>query len=166
MRQRDPVGSPRTSSDWTISISHGHPSAISQFRWYHIIKPLSVSTHLHSAKHSSGVISIEYLVYFWICLTFFVIPFVLFHHAQPFYPCFIFSLRQCAPLVYSFPDSSPDVSLFISLTAPHAFIHRWFIHSHDPLQFRFAHKLFPHSLSPLFPYLFLSGQMFPNMGEQ
>src|ERR1700753_1502104 len=71
---------------------------------------------------TSGLISIECLVYFWICLTFFVIPFVSFHHAQPFYPCFTFSLMLCAPLVHSFPDSSPDVSLFISLTAPHAFV--------------------------------------------
>src|ERR1700753_163497 len=70
----------------------------------------------------SGLISIECLVYFWICPTFFVIPFVSFHHAQPFYPCVTFSLKLCAPLVHSFPDSSPDVSLFISLTAPHAFV--------------------------------------------
>ena len=40
-------------------------------------------------------------------------PFVSFHHTQPSYPCFIFSFMLCAPLVHSFSDSSPDVSLFI-----------------------------------------------------
>ena len=119
---RDPSGSPRTSSDWMISKPHGHPSVISQLRRYHIIKPLSVSAHLHSAIHNPRSYLIECLVYFWICLTLFVIPFVLLHHAQPIYPCFIFSLRLCAPLVHSFSDSSYDVSLFISLTDPHAFI--------------------------------------------
>ena len=49
---RDPTGSLRTSSDWTISKPHGHSSAISQFRKYRIIKPLSVSAHLHSAIHN------------------------------------------------------------------------------------------------------------------
>ena len=113
-----------------------------------------------------SLISIEHLVYFWICLTFFVIPFVSLHHAQPFFPCFIFSLKLCAPLIHSFPDSSSDVSLFISLTAPLAFVFCRFICSHDPLLFRFTHKSFSHSLSPFFSYLFLYGQMFPNMGEQ
>ena len=113
-----------------------------------------------------GLIFIECLVYFWICLTLFDIPFVSLHHAQPFYPCFIFSLKLCAPLVHSLSDSSPNVSLFISLTNPHAFILHWFIHSHDPLWLRFAHKSFSHSLSPLFSYFFLFGQMFPNVGEQ
>ena len=46
------------------------------------------------------------------------IPFVLFHHTQPPLLGFIFSLKLCAPLVHSFPDSSSDISLFISLTAP------------------------------------------------
>ena len=110
---------------------------------------------------TSGLISIECLVYFWICLTFFVIPFVSSHHAQPVYPCFIFSLRLCAPLVHSFPDSFCDVSLLISLTDPYAFVLHWFIRSHNPLPFRFAHKSFSRSLSPLFSYHFLSGQMFP-----
>ena len=50
VQPRDPTGSRRTSSDWTISKPHGHLSAISQFREYRIIKPLSVSAHLHSAK--------------------------------------------------------------------------------------------------------------------
>ena len=98
----------------------------------------------------SSLIPIECLVYFWIYLTFFVIPFVSFHHAQPFYPCFTFSLRLCAPLIYSLSDSSLDISLFISLTAPLAFVSCWFIHSHDPLWFWFAHKSFSRSLSPLF----------------
>ena len=48
-------------------------------------------------RSTSGRISIECLVYFWICLTFFVIPFVLSHHTQPFYPCFIFSLKAVCP---------------------------------------------------------------------
>ena len=48
VQPRDPSGSLRTSSDWTISKPHGHPSAISQYRRYRIIIPLSVSTHLHS----------------------------------------------------------------------------------------------------------------------
>ena len=117
-------------------------------------------------KTTSGLISIKCLVYFWIYLTLFIIPFVSFHHAQPLYPCFIFSLRLCAPLVYSLPDSFSDISLFISLTDPLAFVLRWFIHSHDPLWFRFAHKSFSRSLSRLFLYPFLYGQMFPNMGEQ
>ena len=60
-----------------------------------------------------GLISIECLVYFWICLTFFNHPFVSSHHTQPLYPCFICSLRLCIPLVHSLSDSSPDVSLFI-----------------------------------------------------
>ena len=117
-------------------------------------------------KTTSDLISIECLVYFWICPTFFVIP--LFHPIthSPLYPCFTFSLRLCAPLVHSLSDSSLDVSLFISPTDPYAFVFSLFIHSHDPLLFQFAYKSFSHSLSPLFPYLFLSGQMFPNMGEQ
>ena len=65
-----------------------------------------------------------------------------------FFSCFTFSLRLCAPLVYSLADSSPDVSLFISLTVPPAFVLWWFIHSHDTLWFQFAHKSFSHSLSP------------------
>src|ERR1700753_1915396 len=73
-------------------------------------------------NRTSGLISIECLVYFWICPTFFVIPFVSSNHAQPLYPCFIFSFMLCAPLVHSFPDSSYDVRLFISLTDPHAFV--------------------------------------------
>ena len=130
---RDPTGSLRTLSDWTISKPHGHPSAISQLRRYCIIKPLSVSAHLHSAIDNLRSYLIECLVYFWISLTFFAIPFVSSHHAQPFNPCFTFSLMLCAPLVHSFSDSSPDVSLFISLTDPHAFVLRRFICSHDPL---------------------------------
>ena len=118
----DPTGLLRTSSDWTISKPHGHPSAISQFRQYRITEPLSVSAHLHSAIHNLRSYHIECLVYFWICPTFFVIPFVPFHHAQPVYPCFMFSLKLCAPLVHSLSDSSLDVSLFISLTDPHAFV--------------------------------------------
>ena len=72
---------------------------------------------------TSGLISIECLVYFWIYLTFFIIPFVSLHHAQPLYPCFIFSLRLCAPLVHSFPDSS--------LTSAYSFLSR----THMPLFF-------------------------------
>ena len=119
---RDPTGSLRTSSDWAISKPHGFhrrylsPDDIAPSNPY-LSAPISTRRQI-----TSGLISIECLVYFWICLTFFVIPFVSFHHAQPFYPCFIFSLRLCAPLIHSFPDSSPDISLFISLTAPHAFV--------------------------------------------
>ena len=58
VHSRDPTGSLRTSSDWTISKPHGHPSAISQFRGYRIIiKPLSVSAHLQYII--PGLISIE-----------------------------------------------------------------------------------------------------------
>ena len=71
-----------------------------------------------------GLISIEYLVYFWIYLTLFVIPFVPFYFAQPFYSCFIFSLGLCAPLVHSSYDSSLSISLFILLTDPLAFVLR------------------------------------------
>ena len=144
----DQSGSHRTSSDWTISKPHGHPSVISNFRRYHIIEPLSVSAHLHSVIHNLR----SYL--YWVFGLFLDMshirchPLCFVHHTQPFYPCFIFSFRLCAPLVYSLSDSSPDVSLFISLTDPHAFVLRWFIRSHDPLWFRFAHKSFSHSLSP------------------
>ena len=150
VHSRDPFGSLRTSSDWTISKPHGHPSAISQYRWCRIIKPLSVSAHLHSAIHNPR----SYL--YWVVGLFLDMshdlchPLISFHHAQPFYPCFIFSFRLCAPLIHSFPDSPLDVSLFISLTNPHAFVLRWFIRSHDPLLFRFAHKSFSHSLSLCF----------------
>ena len=119
---RDPTGSPRTSSDWTISKPHGHhrrylnPDDITSSNPY-LSAPISIRRYT-----TPGLISIEYLVYFWICLTLFDIPFVLSHHAQPFLPCFTFSSRLCAPLVHSFPDSSSDVSLFISLTDPHAFV--------------------------------------------
>ena len=141
-------------------------------RWYLSSDDIASSNPYLSAPIStrryitSGLISIEYLVYFWICLTFFVIPLFCSITHSPLYPCFIFSLRLCAPLIYSFTDSSYDDSLFISLTNPHAFVLCWFIHSHDPLWFRFAHKSFSRSLSPLSSYHFLSGQMFPNMGEQ
>ena len=74
-----------------------------------------ISTRRH---RTSGLICIECLVYFWICPTLFVIPFVSLHHAQPFHPCFTFSFRLCAPLVYSFSDSSSDVSRFIRSHGP------------------------------------------------
>ena len=122
VHSRDPTGSLRTSSDWTISEPHGHPSAISQFRGYRIINPYLSAPNSTRRYTTSGLIFIECLVYFWISLTFFVIP--LFHSIthSPFYPCFTFSLKLCAPPVHSFPDSSFDVSLFSSLTDPHAFV--------------------------------------------
>ena len=122
VRPRDPTGSLWTSSDWTISKPHGHPSAISQFRRYRIINPYLSAPISTRRNTTSGLISIDELVYFWICPTFFDIPFVPFHHAQPLHSCFIFSLKLCAPLVYSLSDSSSDVSLLISLTDPHAFV--------------------------------------------
>ena len=128
---------------------HGHPLVISKPQWYRITEPLSVSAHLHSAIHNLR----SYL--YWVFGLFLDMShvlcslFVSFHHAQPFYPCFIFSFMLCAPLVHSLSDSSSDVSLFISLTDPHAFVLCWFIRSHDPLWFRFAHKSFSRSLSPL-----------------
>ena len=86
---------------------------------------------------TSGLIFIEYLVYFWICPTFFVIPFVLPHHAQPVNPCFIFSFKLCAPLVYSFPDSS--------LTSAYSFLSQ----THLPLFFADSFILTTHSYSDL-----------------
>ena len=81
-------------------------------------------------KTTSSLISIECLVYFWICLTFFVIPFVLFHHAQPFNPCFIFSLKLCAPLVHSLPDSSlMSAYSFLSRTHMPLFFDDSFVHT-------------------------------------
>ena len=75
--------------------------------------------------------------------------FLLFHphHTQPVLIGFIFSLRLCTPLVHSFPDSSYDVSLFISLMNPLAFVLYWFIHSQNSLWLQFAHKSFSYSLS-------------------
>ena len=46
---------------------------------------------------TSGLISIECLVYFWIYLTFFVTPFVLSHHTQPPLPLFHLLLKGCVP---------------------------------------------------------------------
>ena len=159
---RDQSRSCRTSSDWMISKPHGHPLVISQFRRYRIIRPLSVSTHLHSAIHNPW--SYLYWVFGYVSHSLSSPLFYPITHS-PFYPCFIFPLRLCAPLIHSSSDSSPDVSLFIPPMAPLAFVFCWFICSHDPLLFRFAHKSFSRSLSPLFPYHFLYGQIFPNMGK-
>ena len=129
-------------------------------------KPLSVSAHLHSAKYNLR------LYLYWVIGLFLDMSHILCHplcftpSRTALLPLFHVSLKLCAPLVHSLSDSSPDVSLFISLTDPHAFVLRWFIHSHDPLWFRFAHKSFSHSLSPLFSYLFFIRQMFPSLGEQ
>ena len=165
VQAHDPIGLLRASSNWMISRPQGYPSAISKFQGYHIIKPLSVSTHLHLV-----IVNLRSYLY-WVFGLFLDVScslsFPLFHPiTQPCYPCFIFSFILCAPLVHSFPDSFSDISLFISPTAALAIVFCWFILSHDLLLFWFAHKSFSHSLSPLFPYHFLYGQMFPNMGEQ
>ena len=118
------------------------------------------------SNDQSPILSLLSVWFIFGCLTFFVILFVLSHHAQLLYPCFILSLRLCAPLIHSFPDSSSDVSLFISLTAPLAFVFCWFIHSHNPLLFRLLTNHSHTPYLPLFPYHFLYGQMFPQMGEQ
>ena len=110
VHSRDPTGSLRTSSDWTISKPHGHPSVISQLRWYRIIKPLSVSTHLHSAKDNLR----SYL--YWVIGLFLDMSHILCHplcftpSRTALLPLFHVSLKLCAPLVHSLSDSSPDVS--------------------------------------------------------
>ena len=67
----------------------------------------------------SDLISIECMVYFWICLTFFVIPFVPPHHAQPFYPCFTFSLRLCVLHSFIHYLTRPLMSAYSFLSRTH-----------------------------------------------
>ena len=115
---RDPTGSPRTSSDWTISKPHGHPSAISWFRRYHIIKPLSVSAHLHSAIHNPR----PYLN--WVFGLFLDMSHVLCHSL-----CFIPSRTAPLPLFHIFIKAVRPTRLFIAWLIPW----RQLIHfSHGP----------------------------------
>lgn len=92
-------------------------------------------------------------IYFWLWLMIIIVLSVSLSSHIAHHNWFHLSSRLCAPLVHSFSDSSSDVSLLISLMGPLAFVLCWFIHSHDPLQFQFAHKLFSHFLSP---FVFLS----------
>ena len=98
----DPSRSLRISSDWTISKPHGHPSAISKPQGYHIIKPLSVSAHLHSAM-------INYRSYLnWVFGLFLDMSHVLCHP--------LCSISSCTPLLLLF-------HLFIKAVRPtHSFI--------------------------------------------
>ena len=100
---RDPIGSLRASSDWTISKPHGHPSVLSQPRWYCVIKPLSVSTHLHSAKHNLR----SYL--YWVFGLFLDMSHVPWHSL-----CFIPSHTALLPLFHLFIKAVCPTCSFIS----------------------------------------------------
>ena len=119
----DPTGLLRTSSDWTIKQTTWSP-----------IGDISVPT---ISRHQTPICQRPFplgdrqppvlsLLSVW-----FIFGYVsrslsspLFHPIShsPFTPVSHFHQRLCAPLVHLFPDSSPDVSLFISLTAPLAFV--------------------------------------------
>ena len=123
VHSRDPTGSLRTSSDWTIKQTTWSPIDDDQ-------TPMISHHQTPICQRPSPLGGIlppvlsQLSVGLFLDMSHVLCHFPLFysHHAQPLYPCFMFSLRLCAPLVHSFPDSSSDVSLFISLTDPHAFV--------------------------------------------
>ena len=115
---------------------------------------------------TSGLISIEYLVYFWICSTFFIIP--LFHLIthSPFTPVSYFHLG-CVPHLFIQFLTHPLTSAYSFLSRPHmplfftdSFVHT--THFDSDLLTNRSHVPYPLFSS----YLFLYGQTFPNMGEQ
>src|ERR1700753_2924888 len=70
-------------------------------------------------NRTPGLISIECLVYFWICLTFFVIPFVSSHHAQPFLPLFHIFIKGCVPHLFIHYLTHPLTSAYSFLSQTH-----------------------------------------------
>ena len=149
----DPTGSLRTSSDWTISKPHGHPSAISKSRWYHIIKPLSVSAHLHLAKHNLQ----SYL--YWVFSLFLDMSHVLYHPL-----CSVPSRTAPLPLFHLFIKAVCPTHLFIIWLIPwRQLIH--FSHSPTCLYSLLIHSFTRPTLIPicsqiiltfLIPFVFLS----------
>ena len=104
---RDYSGSLRTSSDWMINKPHGFPSVISKNQWYHIIKLLSVSAHLHSV-----MIKLRSYLY-WVFGLFLDMSHVLCHPL-----CFIPSRTASLPLFYLFINAVCPTCLFISWLIP------------------------------------------------
>ena len=106
-----------------------------------------ISTRRYSTP---GLISIECVVYFWICLTILCHPLCSIPpHTAPLSLFHIFIKAVCPTRLFII-WLIPWRQLIHFSHGPTCLCLCWFIRSHNPLWFRFAHKSFSRSLSPLF----------------